>query len=120
MPTASGQEASFALGQPNLTSNTDNNGGLSAASLWSPTYVYSDGTKLFVSDSGNNRILVWNTIPTSSGQAADTVIGQSNFTSSTSGLSPTSLSYPGGLAVAGGKLYITDSGNNRVLVMPAP
>ena len=103
-----------------LTSNTDNNGGISASTLYTPQFVYSNGTKLFVSDSGNNRVLVWNTPPTSSSQAADAVIGQSNFTSSTAGLSPTSLSYPGGLVVAGGKLYITDSGNSRVLVMPAP
>ena len=120
MPTASGQTASFALGQPNLTSNTANNGGLFATSLSGPGFVYSDGTKLFVSDCGNNRVLVWNTLPTSSGQAADAVIGQSNFTSSTAGLSPTKIGSPSGLAVAGGKLYIVDSYNNRVLGMPAP
>ncbi|MCX6117304.1 MAG: NHL repeat-containing protein [Proteobacteria bacterium] len=120
MPTVSGQAASFALGQPNLTSNTSNNGGISASTLSIPSFVYSDGTKLFVSDSNNNRVLVWNTLPTSSGQAADTVIGQPNFTASAAGLSATNLSYPVGLVVAGGKLYISDTGNNRVLVVPTP
>ena len=33
-----------------------------------PTDVWSDGTRLFVVDQGNNRILGWNTFPTQSGQ----------------------------------------------------
>jgi DNA-binding beta-propeller fold protein YncE len=101
-------------------SNTENNGGISASSLLYPGFVYSDGTKLFVADSGNSRVLVWNTLPTSSGQAADAVIGQPDFSSSAPGRSATQLSYPAGLVVAGGKLYIADQGNTRVLVVPAP
>ena len=44
--------------------------------------VYSDGTHLFVADYDNNRVLIWNNIPTSNGQAANMVLGQPNMTSS--------------------------------------
>jgi len=66
-------------GQPagagNLTSGTPNDGGLSGASLSGPVGVWSDGTRLYVVDSGNNRVLVWNAIP-SSPVPADFALGQ--------------------------------------------
>ncbi len=43
--------------------------------------VTSDGTHLFVTDLGHNRVLIWNSIPTHNGQAADVVVGQPNMTS---------------------------------------
>ena len=74
--------ADLALGQPNLTSNAGNNGGISASTFYYPEgKVWLDGTKVVVADAWNNRVLVWNSWPTSSGQAADTVIGQQNMTS---------------------------------------
>ncbi|MCX6118339.1 MAG: hypothetical protein NT027_12410 [Proteobacteria bacterium] len=123
MPTVSGQSASFALGQPNLTSNTANNGGVSASSLSSPTSVYSDGTKLYVADGGNNRILVWNTIPTTNGQAADVVLGQTTLTTNTvnfGGFSETSLNAPASIIKLGAQIFISDKSNNRIIVRPAP
>ena len=33
------------------------------------------GTKLAVSDTNNNRVLIWNSLPTSTNQAPDVVIG---------------------------------------------
>lgn len=39
-----------------------------------PVGVSTDGTRLYVADAHNNRILVWNSLPTKSGQAADWVI----------------------------------------------
>ena len=42
--------ADSVIGQPNMTSGTANNGGLSASSLYYPLSVYSDGQHLFVAD----------------------------------------------------------------------
>ncbi|MCX6116616.1 MAG: hypothetical protein NT027_03680, partial [Proteobacteria bacterium] len=123
IPTASGQAASFVLGQPNLTSNTLNNGGISAATLYSPGYLYSDGTKLIVPDTGNNRVLAWSTMPTTSGQAATSVIGQPDFASSTAnngGFSPTSLYSPISVFGNASNLFIADSYNDRIVVQPMP
>jgi hypothetical protein len=71
-----------------------------------------------VVDTSNQRVLVWNTIPTSNGQAADFALGQANLTSGTfnsGGLSAASLGNPSSAFVAAGKLFVTDGSNNRVL-----
>jgi len=44
-----------------------------------PQGVWIQGTRLFVADTDNSRILVWNTIPTSNYQAADYVLGEPDF-----------------------------------------
>jgi gliding motility-associated-like protein len=51
------------------------------------------------------------------GQNADVVLGQTNFTSSSSGSGANKISGNGGIAIhhASGKVFITDVGNNRVL-----
>jgi len=50
----------------------------------------------------------------------DAVLGQANFTSSTfAAVNATSLNKPGGLAIGpNGDLFVSDSGNNRVLEFP--
>ena len=88
-PTANQAPAAIVLGQPNMTSNTANNGGVSASSLNGPVGVWSDGTKILVADSQNRRVLVWNAWPTANGQAATFVMGQPSFTSTTYGCTAT-------------------------------
>jgi hypothetical protein len=124
VPTTSGVAANVVLGQTNFTNSSANSGGsASASSLNAPYGVTSDGTRLFVSDSGNNRILVWNSIPTSNYQAADAVLGQPDFTSTSANagtVSDSSFSSPGLISYASGKLFISDSANMRVLIKPYP
>ncbi len=55
-----------------------------AGSLFSPASVSSDGQHLFVADNYQNRVLIWNSIPTSNGQPADVVVGQKDFVSNNS------------------------------------
>ncbi len=86
-----------------------------ASTLNFPTAVWSDGTKLVVADTGNHRVLVWNTFPTASGQAANVVIGQSSFTTIASGAGATGLNAPQSIASDGDQLFVADTGNNRVL-----
>jgi uncharacterized protein (TIGR03437 family) len=81
---------------------------------------------LYVSDTGNNRVLGWkDSVRFRNGDPADFVIGQPNLrtgvanvdTGGSTNPSNTSLSAPEGLAVDpnSGTLYVADSGNNRVL-----
>jgi uncharacterized protein (TIGR03437 family) len=81
---------------------------------------------LYVSDTSNNRVLVWkDSVRFSSGDPADLVIGQPNLRTGAANVdsqgSPnptqTGLFAPEGVAVnpADGTLYVADSGNNRVL-----
>ena len=39
----------------------------------------SDGTSLYVADGGNDRVLIYSTIPTANAVAADIVLGQTDF-----------------------------------------
>lgn len=120
IPSANFTAADVVLGQPGFTTNTSNNGGISATSLNSPLSAQSDGTRLIIADYNNARLLIWNTIPTTSNTAANLVLGQPNFTSglNNSGGLPSSqtLSYPVSLSTNGGSLFIADGGNNRALI----
>src|SRR6202012_6034015 len=71
-------------------------------------------------DTNHNRVLIWNSIPTTNNQAADVVVGQPTFTSTSlpGATTPTatSLRSPQGVWIQNGKLYIADTGYNRVLI----
>ncbi|MBX7044792.1 MAG: fibronectin type III domain-containing protein [Ignavibacteria bacterium] len=118
------QAASLIFGQSAVEdiSNT-NAGGLSASSLFAPYDVFvlpgatmnSEG-KVFVVDKSNNRVLIFNSMPTSNKQQADVVIGQSDFTSNGSGYGANQLNNPAGVVSDGTRLFIADEGNNRILV----
>ncbi len=52
--------ATRVYGQPGFTTNTGNNGGVSATSLSYPAGVALDGSgNLFVADDSNNRVLMF-------------------------------------------------------------
>lgn len=107
--------ASLVLGQPDFFTSSS---ALTASGMRNPSAVATDGTILVVADTDNNRVLIWNSIPTANGQPADVVVGQPNFTSNGTSSPPTatSLRGPSGVWLAGGKLYIADSLDNRVLI----
>jgi hypothetical protein len=118
-PTSNGQAADLVLGQADFVSVADNRGGVAPAAntLSFPqlgVFVLND--QLFVADAFNHRVLIWNTFPTSNGQAANAVIGQANFTSNTTGTTATTLNRPVGVFAVGTQLFVTDSQNNRVMI----
>lgn len=118
-PASSADLPNVVLGQPDFTSADPSNGGISARSLDSPSYVHSDGTRLFVTDAGNHRVLIWSSIPTNSYAAANLVVGQPDFLSGTAnngGLDSDTLKNPNCAFVSGSKLFVCDSANHRVLV----
>jgi hypothetical protein len=114
------------LGQPDFTSNTPNNGGISASSLASPSGVAVDGSRnLFVADRGNNRVLEYNT-PLTTDTVADRVFGQAgSFTTNDCNkggvISASSICVPAQVAVdSSGNLFVADELNNRVLEYDSP
>ena len=111
--------ADAVFGQPDFTSNTDNNGGVSASSLNHPVGLAIDSSgNLYVADLKNNRVLRYGNPMTNT--KANAVFGQPNFTSNTAnlgGISASSLDEPQHLAFDNkGDLYVTDQTNNRLLV----
>ena len=113
VPTSSNTPAAFVLGQTSLTGTAPTT---SATGLAQPSKVSTDGTHLVVTDSNNNRVLIWNTLPTATGTPPDVVVGQSSFTTNTGGLSASAFTFPSGAMIANGKLVVVDQKNNRVLV----
>ena len=100
-PVCVGQ-ANLVLGQPNFTSTVAHT---SQTGMSTPTAVASDGRILVVADTENNRVLIWNTIPTTNGQPADVVLGQPNFTTIQSlAVNASSFRAPQGVWVQNGKL----------------
>ena len=105
--------ASVVVGQPDFTQSAIN---LTQSGFQTPTGVASDGRTLVVSDTDNNRVLIWKSIPTTNGAPADIVLGQSNFTTAAGGLSNKSMRGPEGVWIQGSRLFVADTQNHRVLV----
>ncbi len=145
IPTSHNANADIVLGQPDFTSRpnpdlTASNYRPTAANMLNPVAATASGNKLFVADLGFNRVLIYNSFPTSNAAAADVVLGQPNFESAFSNNSTkesglcaatgkddkdedifpvrcaATLSFPRYALSDGARLYIADGGNDRVLV----
>lgn len=113
-----GEMATNVIGQENFTMD---NAGASNQLLFSPfnVYFYEPNNALFVADTANNRVLIFDlsTLPETNA-AAMMVIGQTNFTNRTVSVSANTFGgSPSGMAVnsVSNTLYVADSGGNRVL-----
>ena len=121
-PTAHNVPADVVLGQADFASVESNRGAsvASAQSLFWPYGVYWDGVNLWVADTGNRRVLMWQGLPQENGRPADLVLGQTRFDcrDENGGGEPNSSSmrWPHAIATWCGKLCVTDAGDNRILV----
>lgn len=71
---------------------------------------------LWVSDNNNSRVLRFdNANAAASGANANAVLGQTSFTTNSTGLSDTKFSRPDGLTTIGSSLFLADPTYNRVL-----
>ena len=113
-----GSAAEVVFGQPDFVTRTANTGGLSAATMNNPNSVYVDANgTLWVADRDNHRVLRFDNASTkTTGANADGVLGQTNFTSNTSGTTAGLLKAPTSVFVDGsGRLWVADRDNNRVV-----
>jgi len=117
---------------PTVATSTTTNGPC-AFGLNYPRFALSDGTRLFIADGGNDRVLIYNSIPTANGAAANNVLGQTSFTTdivTSASISIVSTQIdntgavdttptPTSLAWDGTNLYVADPFNRRVLIFTA-
>jgi uncharacterized protein (TIGR03437 family) len=123
LPRANGQPADIVVGQPNFVS-AKTSVPPTATSLRGPTGVWIANGKLFVADTQDNRVLIYNSIPATNNVAADVVIGQASFTSfvqpdltqNTATPAPNNMQAPVSVTTDGQRMYVADLGQNRVLI----
>lgn len=112
----SGPEAQLVLGQMEFT---DNNIGSDEFGLDGPWDVAVDPNtgKIFVADTNNHRVLRFAAFSSlSNGDAAEAVFGQPDFDTNDPGVGQSTFDTPTGVLVdSGGRLWVSDAGNNRVL-----
>ena len=76
IPDINNANADFVIGQPDFTTTTPTT---TASGVHGPDGLAFDNGKMFMLDYGNNRLLIWNSIPTSGGVNADVVLGQARL-----------------------------------------
>jgi len=118
-PTCNGQPADIVVGQPTMEANLPNVEGVgataSARNLYWPYGVWSDGTHLWIADTGNRRVLYFKEIPSRNYQPADDVIGKDSFDNKD--YDPEHAIWPYSVKVSEkGVLAITDTQYYRVLI----
>ena len=122
IPTDSHIPADLVLGQNNFLDNEPNRGNQqpTANTLHWPYGIFYYQGQLFVADTGNRRLLIWNQLPTENGQPADIVLGQPDMISrnENGGDSPTaaSMRWCHDITMWDDNLVVTDAGNNRVMI----
>jgi len=117
-PFSNGMTASVVIGQADFVSS---GAATTASGLTFPTGVVFDSSgNLWIGDTGNSRVLQFQP-PFSNGMSASLVLGQANFTSSTSATTQDGFSGAFGLTFdTSGNLWVADNGNSRTLEFTPP
>lgn len=122
LPKHSNQPADLVLGQADFSSSAANRGDTVAAAdtlNWCYGVTIADG-RLFVADTGNRRVLVWNSLPERHGQPADLVLGQADAATrddNASGVgAAVGMRWPHSVTVQNNRILVADAGNNRIMV----
>ncbi len=125
IPTSNNVPADVVVGQTNFASvGIPPNNTPTASSLRGPQGVWIQNGKLYVADTQNNRVLIYNRIPTANGAAADVVLGQPNFTTfvqqditqQKNSIAANTMLNPVSVTTDGVHLFVVDLGYNRVLL----
>ncbi len=96
-------------GSAGVSGSTDGTG--TAATFHTPYGVATDGTTLFVADTGNNTI---RKIDIAS-EAVTTFVGSAGTSSSTDGIGAAAFfNHPAGITLEGAILFVTDTGNSTI------
>ncbi len=120
LPTEDGQPADIVLGQRDFyTEGPAANGRGPANGLHLPTGVAIHHGRLLVADPWHHRILVWETVPTTSDTPPDYALGQPDLESvlpnQGGDAQANTLYWPYSFGFADEWFYIADTGNRRVL-----
>jgi hypothetical protein len=117
LPTVNNASADFVLGQPDFFTTT---AATTRSGMDGPQSIVTVDGKMVLTDNENNRVLIYKSIPTDGSALPDVVVGQPDFVTAVHACASDSLDLPATATVTpGGKLIVTDSSNNRVLIWNA-
>ena len=124
IPNANGVPADVVIGQPDFNTSAITSNIPTPKSMRGPEGVWIQQGKLYVADTQNHRVLIYNTIPKTNGVAADHVLGQPNLTTfvepdltkANLGATASNMEDPVSVTSDGVRLYVTDLGHNRVMI----
>ncbi len=120
IPTGDGAPADVVLGQPDFFTEKPNGLDPARGGLHLPTGLTVLDHRLYVADAWNHRILVWERVPQTSATPPDYVLGQENLHGIIENrggtVTATGMYWPFGIGSVAGHVYVTDTGNRRVLV----
>ena len=119
-PRRSNQPADVVLGQADFGSDSPNRG---LADPRADTLHWCYGVaiadrRLFVADTGNRRVLVWNAIPAANGTPADLVLGQRDFVTrdeSGGGDPAMGMRWPHAIVASDAGCFVADAGSSRIM-----
>jgi uncharacterized protein (TIGR03437 family) len=128
IPTTNDAPADVVVGQPDFTTTAVTaNHVPNAKSMSGPQGVWIQNGKLYVADTQNNRVLIYNHIPATNGAAADVVLGQPDFgtyvevdiSAQSTTANAGNMLNPVSVTSDGQRLLVSDLGYNRVLIWNA-
>ncbi|AKG23771.1 NHL repeat containing protein [Calothrix sp. 336/3] len=121
LPRENGQPADLVLGQSDMISRDENGGNSpnSRSMRWCHDITFW-GENLVVTDAGNNRVMIWQGMPTENNQPCTVVLGQRDFHAvemNQNNYFPnsSSLSMPYGVESYQNYLLVADTANSRIL-----
>lgn len=80
-----------------------------------PKGIATDGVHLLLADGNNNRVLIWNSLP-SGNTPPDLVLGQPDFITNYPGTGRSQMNWPVGVATDGKRVVVADTYNDRILI----
>lgn len=118
VPESGAASFSAIVGQDDATTTTE---GCSATSLkWPARAMVDPQGRLIVPEQGNNRVLIWNSVPTSNGVAADLVLGQQTMDDCSANqggsIGADTMQGPSSVWTDNERLVVLDTSNHRVLI----
>lgn len=126
LPCGHNVPADLVLRQQDFKSVESNRGkqNASAGSQFWSYGVHWDGTRLWVADTDNRRVLMWHGLPKLNGQSADLVLGHSDCVvrdeNDVGDPTTSSIRWPHGVITRWGRgVCVADAGNNRIMVWNA-
>ncbi len=114
---ASGADATSVLGQPSFISEDDPDLDINSfGEMVNGLALNASNTHLFVSDSENHRMMVFDVTSIIDGEDAVNVLGQADFDTGIYTFGASAVNEPMGATIVGNKLYLADLTHDRISI----